>query len=106
MDLEKINQLEELCEKYAKAPWKTVDKRLEDDTQKWVMYQASLEDQEDRDERLEFIVNIMNNLPDLLKAAKQSLETSTPDVTTFVTAAQVKQMILEILLSHEKAKHH
>lgn len=105
MNLEKINELEELCMKYAKAPWRTIDKRLEDDTQKWVMYQASLEDHEDRDDRLEFIVNIINNLPDLLKAAKATCEPIAENASTEITLSHVKQLISEALLSHEKAKH-
>jgi hypothetical protein len=102
MNLEKINQLEELCEQYAKAPWKTIDKRLEDDTQKWVMYQASLEDQEGRDERLQFIVDVMNHLPELLKTAKKSLQIQSEDK---VTISQVKELISSAFMLHEKAKH-
>ena len=103
MNLEKLNQLEELCERYAKAPWLTIDRRLEDETQKWVMYQASLEDQEHTDERLKFIVEVINLLPELLKTAKKSFA---PSEEKTISVSQVKQMISEALMLHEKARHH
>lgn len=103
MNLEKLNQLEELCEKYVKAPWKTIDKRLEDDSQKWVMYQASLEDHDEKDKRLQFVVDIINNLPELLKAAKKTFQPE--EDASAVTALQVKELISAALISHEKAKH-
>lgn len=97
---QKLNELKSLLEQFPKTVWLSHDKRIDDDTQKWVIYQAGFDVVSDL--RLDLIAKTINLLPELISAAETALSASSNEE---LSLPKIKTMISEAIVEHEKKKH-
>jgi len=103
LELTVLEDLKALIKAFPTAAWQCKDRRIEDDTQKWVIYQAGFDAASDQ--RLEYICKVMNALPELLKAAELGLMAAANAEDSAVTKGEAKLWIAEAIAQHEKNKH-
>lgn len=95
INLDDLLEIQNLLNLFPKTEWKCHDKRIDDESQKWVIWQAGFDGVSDQ--RLELIVKVMNCLPDLLNLAREKLENETTLAKDSAFIDELKKIIKDTI---------
>ena len=99
-----LTELRALALECADKPWVLHENKIDDITQKWVIYQVGFDAVGNK--RLKLLADIIGILPDLLTLAEKSIEKAEePAKEEPKSIALIQSMIDQAVKMHENKKH-
>jgi hypothetical protein len=95
IDDKALSELKLLAGEFADEKWNLHENKIDDTTQKWVIYQVGFDPLSPK--RLKLVSDAMNLLPELILAAEQLLLPTKAD--------PVEKLIKNAIKDHEERKH-